>query len=57
MGKLSVHDRLHLEKRENIGAKLLNNSVNNIFHQQFRNDKNVEVFNKGNFTDLISREI
>ena len=42
-------------KRENIGTQLLNNS-SKIFHQQFRNDKNVEVFNKENFPDLILQQ-
>ena len=36
--------RITSGKRANIGAKLLKNSVSNIFHQQFRNDKNVEGF-------------
>ena len=44
------------KKRENMGAKLTQNSVCNTFHQQFINENNVEAFKRGNFTDLISQQ-
>ena len=39
-----------------MGAKLTQNSVSNTFHQQFRNENNVEAFKRGNFTNLISQQ-
>ena len=39
-----------------MGAKFTQNSVSNTFHQQFRNENNVEAFKRGNFTDLISQQ-
>ena len=44
------------ENRKKIGAKLIQNSVSNIFHQQFRNENNIEAFKRGNFTDQISQQ-
>ena len=35
---------------------MIQNSVNNIFHQQLRNENNIEAFKRGNFTDLISQQ-
>ena len=43
-------------RREKMGANLMLSSVGNIFHQQFRNDNNVEAFKRGNFTNLISQQ-
>ena len=48
--------RLWLMSTPEIGAKLIQNSVSNIFHQQFRNENNKEAFKRGNFTDLISQQ-
>ena len=54
---IKIHARhITTKKRENMGAKLIQNSVSNIFHQQFRNENNVEAFKRGNFTNLISQE-
>ena len=39
-----------------MGAKLTQNSVSITFHQQFRNENNVEAFKRGNFTNLISQQ-
>ena len=53
----TIHARhITTKKRENMGAKLTQNSVSNTFHQQFRNENNVETFKRGNFTNLISQQ-
>ena len=51
----TIHARhVSSDNRKEIGAKLIHNSVSNIFHQQLRNEKDIETFKRGNFTNLIS---
>ena len=42
-------------ERENMGQLLMHNSVSNVFYRQFKNEKNIEAFKRGNFTNLKSQ--
>ena len=48
----TIHARLiTAEKKGKHGCKLTQNSVSNTFHQQFRNENNVDAFKRENFTN------